>query len=254
MSETEEAEHAIEEVVKERRAQARWLIYMGIAMTLMLLALLLFGLKAIDASDEAKTAHSENATQDKRVGNLETALDAQRQQFIKCKDKKATAPGCQTPIAPNSNSVGPQGVPGLQGTQGIPGLQGIQGLQGPAGPPGPPGPAGIQGETGATGATGAIGATGPQGDAGANGADGAQGPAGPQGDPGPAGPQGEAGPQGPQGPAGPADVADNCNPPPGEFVTDVNIQLNGGVVTITCTSGPVPPPPVVNGNRNSNRR
>ena len=41
MSETEEAEHAIEEVVKERRAQARWLIYMGIAMTLMLLALLL---------------------------------------------------------------------------------------------------------------------------------------------------------------------------------------------------------------------
>jgi len=62
---------------------------------------------------------------------------------------------------------------------------------------------------------------------------------GPQGERGPEGPQGQQGEQGPQGPPGVVSVNDQCNPAPGEVITDVSITGPvDGVVTLTCTTAP----------------
>lgn len=215
-------------IAKKRKSDGRSFLYLGLILAVVLITLAIFASRAQKADDRAKKAIAVTEQQSTRVGNLATALNAQRKQFIACKDRKKNTRGCQKPVAPPAGTVGPPGAQGLQGLQGITGIQGIQG------------PQGRPGADGAAGATGAVGLTGATG---LSGKDGADGPAGQQGDPGPAGPQGNPGQQGPQGNPGVADVADNCNPPANEYVTDVGISLVNGLISITCTSAPFRPAP-----------
>lgn len=145
---------------------------------------------ADNARDTAAAIRSASVDRDTRIDNLETALDAQRQQFEACRGEKANAPGCSEPVAPSPGQIGPQGIPGIQGIPGEQGPQGIPGLQGPPGPRGAKGEKGDKGDTGLQGAAGAAGAIG------------AIGPVGPKGDTGPVGPMGPVGPKGEAGPPG----------------------------------------------------
>lgn len=137
---------------------------------------------------------------DKQSDNLAGLLDAQRQQFLACRDEDPSTdnPYCQDPVVSKKDveeaKQGPQGLPGLPGATGPAGSAGPPGRNGAAGEPGATGDKGDPGGTGATGATGAQGdpgspgGQGPKGDKGERGEPGPQGPQGPQGIPGVTGP------------------------------------------------------------------
>lgn len=169
------------------RADGRVLWRLIVAVVLIGLAIATF---YVARENDERVAQLENATEtrDLRIDNLETALGQQRQQFQRCKGKRAQGdPYCDEPVAPPAGEIGPAGPIGPQGIQGIQGLPGV---------PGPVGPQGVQGRQGDTGATGPQGPSGVQGE---------PGPQGPPGEPGPQGepgPSGEQGPRGEQGPAG----------------------------------------------------
>ena len=140
-----------------------------------------------------------SANRDKRIDSLELILEAQREQFERCKNLPSTkANGCADPVAPPSNMI--EGPIGLQGITGTTGPQGPQGVQGPQGPQG----VGRRGFVGPVGRSGLSGLNGRAGPAGPMGEPGVAGPGGPKGEPGPMGQQGETGPAGPVGPTGPA--------------------------------------------------
>lgn len=173
-----ETELAIKRINRQRKRQGYFLIFLAIIMAGLVAA-------GIYLYSDNTAIRAVSKDRDERIGSLEKALDAQRQQFLDCKDQPPTAQGCAKPVAPPSGAIpGPQGPQGIQGLQGIAGLQGATGARGPRG---------FRGFTGASGADGES-VVGP---AGTDGQDGATGPAGPQG------PQGEQGQQGPMGPAGP---------------------------------------------------
>lgn len=160
------------------------------------------------------------------ISRLSGALTGQRDQFVACKDKPATATGCTTPVAAEPAVVVKQGKTGLQGVGGPPGPQGVQGPAGPAGPRGPVGKTGPPPgcallSTACVGVSGPPGPAGPQGPGGKPGADSTvPGPEGQQGRPGadstvpgpegPAGPAGPGGPQGVQGPQGTSTSSTQC--------------------------------------------
>jgi Collagen triple helix repeat (20 copies) len=155
---------------------------------------------AVHASHRASRAADEQHQTSRRIGNLESALSAQRRQFIDCKGlSPRDNPACVKPVAPPAESIGPAGPAGAVGPIGPVGPEGARGRQGPRGPQGPrgiPGPQGVAGSTGNTGAAGRQGVAGPPG---AKGEPGPQGEPGNPGDPGPTGPQGDPGPPGPAG-------------------------------------------------------
>ena len=109
------------------------------------------------------------------------------------------------------------------------------------------GATGPQGLIGPAGAAGAIGPQGPQGIQGAEGADGASGPQGLAGATGPQGPQGSQGPPGNMGPQGPAGETPLFLS--GSFT---NVNLSGGILTLTHTNGNVCLPFVITDNSGKN--
>lgn len=197
----DETEYRLKRLANERRRHGLFLLLLAFIMACMVVAgMYLF--ERLDRTDDLSQAR------DDRIGKLEIALDAQRQQFEDCKDRPSKAPGCKEPVAPDSNTIpGPEGPRGLQGLPGIQGIQGPRGPQGPPGPEGENGPRGRQGIQGAQGDRGPIGTAGPAGADGTDGTDGADGAPGPKGDtgePGPKGEKGDKGERGEPGPAGPA--------------------------------------------------
>lgn len=201
----------------------------GIAFALLTTGVYVAVEKADRAEELTVTAREGSSLRDVKIENLAKALEAQREQFEACKNKKAGAPGCITAVAPAPGDVGPQGIQGIQGVpgppgpagpqgpqglQGVPGVDGKEGPVGPTGAPGPRGPIGpvseVPGPPGPTGGPGPKGETGPKGadgNVGPKGETGPEGPAGPPGPPGPAGSDGAAGPAGPVGPSGPAIIS-----------------------------------------------
>ena len=125
------------------------------------------------------------------------------------------------------------------GEPGSPGEPGVAGDVGPAGPQGPQGEPGKRGPRGFTGLDGES-IQGPRGEQGATGP---AGPAGPRGEAGPGGQPGKDGADGAPGPPGVVAVVDNCDPPPGEYATNVNVTYDAGsqTITLTCTSAPLLP-------------
>lgn len=136
-----------------------------------------------------------------QISQLQTALDAQRDQFNQCKRyigrKGATPASCRTPTAPPAKRLVPSPAT-------VTGASGAAGGPGPPGPTGPPGPPGSPGSPGVNGHPGGPGSPGPGGASGAPGQPGAAGEPGAAGDAGPPGPPGEPGPSGPAGPTGPS--------------------------------------------------
>lgn len=190
----DETEYRLRRLANERRRHGLFLLVLAFIMACMVVAgMYLF--QRLDTTDNLSRAR------DDRIGKLEVALDAQRQQFEDCKDRSSKAPGCEEPVAPDSGTIpGPEGPQGIQGLPGLPGQQGIQGLRGIQGPQGENGPRGRQGIQGIAGANGIDGQDGVDG---TDGQDGAPGPKGDKGDPGPKGDKGDRGEPGPQGPACP---------------------------------------------------
>lgn len=136
-------------------------------------------------------------SQDKVIGAVSTALEAQRKQFDICKtvDHPETDPACQKPVAPPATTVIERtGIQGIQGVQGIQGIQGVQGVPGRAptnqeilnavttycgattqpctGPAGRDGANGVNGVDGTNGIDGTNGTNGVDGKDGVNGKDG----------------------------------------------------------------------------------
>lgn len=188
-----------------------------------ILALIWWGMTSLSHSSvqNASTAQ-ENGARTKQNAHARNAavkaLDAQVDQFKRCRDKPTSSAGCRTPVAEPSALptvvepvAGPAGALGPAGAVGPRGPQGPQGERGPVGPMGETGLPGAKGEPGKDGTDGKAGDTGPKGDPGADST--VPGPQGPKGDPGadstvpgPQGPQGQPGADsnvpGPQGPKG----------------------------------------------------
>lgn len=195
----EEIEQFYTRFQRERRRQGIFMLLISVVMAILLAGgVYLYG----RWQDDHRLAHARDA----RIGALETALTAQREQFKDCKNVVASEEEyCSQPISPPASSIpGPSGPPGRQGLQGIPG---------PQGPTGPTGPRGLKGPKGQNGKT----VQGPPGVA---------GPAGPQGEPGPVGPKGEKGDKGDRGDTGPTGAT---GPEP------VSFTFTYLGVTYTCT-------------------
>lgn len=199
MTSNEEVEKNVKHLRDERRGLGRWLVALGVACAILTGGVWFAVNDAHDAHSEVTGIEADAQQRDVRIKNLERSLAAQRAQFLACKHKKASDPGCNTPVASAPGEIGPQGVQGLQGPSGPPGPAGPQGPQGLQGVPGLNGRNGDKGDTGQPGPTGL---TGTPGDAGAPGPQGTTGDTGPAGPAGPAGPQGEKGDKGDTGPAG----------------------------------------------------
>lgn len=210
-------EPELQQIDKAQRLRGYWYIVIGLVLAVLTVGIYFALQRAGDADRSADQLAEQARERDEKIENLGTALEAQRQQFRDCMDKKASAPGCQTPVAPPASSIGPPGPPG---DPGITGATGPRGPVGPTGPTGPRGPMGLRGVQGLPGEEGADGSPGPKGDKGDKGeagtgqpgsdgakgdpgADGKPGETGPQGVQGERGPEGERGPDGPPGPTGP---------------------------------------------------
>lgn len=208
----------IQEKLNQERRRGAFVQIIASVLALLFVVGCIFGFRSLteDKANLNETIRDRNAViekREKRIDNLEAALDAQRRQFLQCVDTnsdKTTA--CKAPVVPPSGQIpteaGPQGIPGVPGIPGLPGPKGLTGPQGPIGPMGPQGP---QGEPGRDSST-----------AGEDGQDGAQGP---QGEP---GIQGQTGPPGPQGEKG--DKGD-----PGRGITDITCE--GGEYVFHFTDG-----------------
>ena len=190
-----------ENLDKERRRKAFFQIVSSVLALIFVIGCI-GGFRSLtqDKANLNETIRDRNATiekREKRIDNLEAALDAQRRQFLQCVDTNSDkTTSCKAPLVPPSSKipteVGPQGIPGVPGIPGLPGPKGIAGQQGQQGLPGQ------------------------NGSNGSNGSDGAPGEKGDPGEPGAQGPQGEPGIQGQQGDKG----------DPGRGVT--NITCEGG--------------------------
>ena len=173
----------VDERVRARRREA--LIRIAVGLGLVVVAV--FSLLALQSSGRAEskatsativaTTNGQKVSENKQLlEETRNLLQAQKDQFNRCKNKPASTPGCASAIAPEIQTLpkpadpvlipGPVGRTGAQGIQGLPGPQGPQGIQGLPGPVGPTGAMGVRG------AGGEVGATGP---AGANGTDGSDG-------------------------------------------------------------------------------
>ncbi|HVW48679.1 MAG TPA: hypothetical protein VHA76_16600 [Solirubrobacterales bacterium] len=167
--------------------------------------------------------------------------------------------GPQGALGPRGNE-GPRGEGGAVGATGPQGVRGATGATGATGARGEPGEIGLRGERGPQGETGTTGARGERGEQGEHGLQGDRGPDGPQGDPGPEGPQGPQGDPGPKGEkgdpgqegergpsdayvdvseattlevaaAGSATVPLELELPPGRYVLQAFITIQGNLVT-----------------------
>lgn len=228
--EPDEVELAVKRLQSERKRHGIFLIILALVLAMVVAAGAILYVLLNQTDGQLHHAESLSAQRDARIGKLESALDAQREQFLKCKDESSKTKGCKQPVAPSASKIpGPEGPPGIQGPPGPQGPRGPRGIQGvPGNDAQPPTAAqltellvkycdahndctGEQGERGPgptieqiasvvatycskhNGCAGPAGATGPQGPAGQNGKDGAQGPAGPAGPTGPKGEKGDTG-------------------------------------------------------------
>lgn len=218
-----EIEDNITRVVHERQRNGWFVIFLGLVMAAMVAAgIYLYG-ELGDAKTDIKDTKTTSSNQ---IAGLKRALDAQRNQFLYCRNHPEDSKKCNTAITPPVGQIGPQGVQGLQGLQGIQGPQGLTGQDG---------------KDGVNGQNGLDGIPGKDGKPGLNGNDGAAGPAGPMG---PVGPKGDTGDPGKDGQNG-TDGKDGKDAPViTGFAFSGNVTECNLVVSIsdgTIYQVPVPP-------------
>lgn len=215
----------------------RWFLGLAVALLAVTIALA-YAINAKGEADDSKNvaeAAYEAAAQS--AAEAQVAYEAQRAQFEFCTEAgNADKPVCATPVEPADPVPGAPGQPGETGATGATGPAGLScveqyGLTACRGAPGKPGKDGKNGGPGAPGASGGPGVPGADGKDGRDGKDGATGPKGDTGDPGPKGDKGDP---------GLVTVIDDCSPPPGEIVVDVNTSYDAASATFTlsCTSAP----------------
>lgn len=175
-----ETDLQIQRFQRETRRHGLFLIFLAIVIAL-LCALGLWLLSQYASADRKLDQTKEySQRQDTRMGDLEDALEAQRNQFEKCKDAAPETPGCTEPVAPD-----PEVIPGPEGERGSRGLSCIQEIgydlcRGPKGDEGDVGKTGVQGRIGMMGQRGLscveeLGLESCRGPAGNDGTDGTNG-------------------------------------------------------------------------------
>ena len=203
MDSNDEVELAIKRLENEKKRHGIFLLILALLLALLTATGFWMISQWNETDDDLEQTRNLSEQRDIRISSLEVALEAQREQFNRCKDESSSEPGCSHPVAPAPSLIeGPQGEQGLPGPEGPPGPQGLRGATGPQGPRGPLGPVGATGKQGIAGLNGATGPTGPtgaKGEKGDKGDKGEKGDKGDKGDPGPPGPQGELGSPGPAG-------------------------------------------------------
>lgn len=133
----------VDERVRARRREA--LIRIAVGLGLVVVAV--FSLLALQSSGRAEskatsativaTTNGQKVSENKQLlEETRNLLQAQKDQFNRCKNKPASTPGCTAAVAPEIKTLPKPADPVLiSGPAGKTGAQGIQGIQGP--PPSP---------------------------------------------------------------------------------------------------------------------